>query len=97
MTAPARVTASCFAAAAFAVALLAGLRAGVPAAELLGRATTCLVVCYLGGLLIGTAGGRAIRDALEAHERNNPVPDAEPSDGANTEQGEQPYAEPTAA
>lgn len=48
-----RAVAGCFALAAFAVAVIAGLAGGNPATSILIRALLVMVVCYPAGLVVG--------------------------------------------
>ena len=60
MIAPGSVVAGCFALAAFAVAIVAGLAADNPALTILVRAILALAVCYPVGLCIGHLCQRTI-------------------------------------
>lgn len=68
------VIAGCFALSAFAVAVLAGLATDNPAAQVLGRAIVCMLVCYPVGLAIGLVCVRVISAHVEAHRQANPIP-----------------------
>jgi hypothetical protein len=81
-----RAIAGCFALAAFATAILAGVLAHNPTSTVLVRALLCMLVCYPVGLLIGLACDRVIRHHVENHAQRHPLPavphadDAEPQD-----------------
>ena len=60
----ARVIASIFALAAFAVAVIAGLAADNSAARVLGIAVGAMVVCHFIGLWIGAIGQRVVAEHL---------------------------------
>jgi hypothetical protein len=68
--------AACFALAAFAVAVVAGLASGNPAASVLGRAIAAMVICYPVGLAIGYVAQRIIGEHIEAHKEAHPMPDS---------------------
>ena len=57
-----RVIASCFALAAFAVAIFAGLAGGNPAAQILLRAVLAMFICYPLGLMVGLVCDNLIRN-----------------------------------
>lgn len=63
----ARTIATCFALAAFAVAIFAGVSAGVDAAQILLRAVLSMVVCYPVGMLAGMACEGVIRAHASAN------------------------------
>ena len=63
------VLAGCFAMAAFAVAILAGLAGGNSPASILLRAVIAMIVCYPVGLMIGLAVQRVVSDQLEAQQK----------------------------
>jgi hypothetical protein len=75
--------AACFALAAFAVAVVAGLASGNPAASVLGRAIAAMVICYPAGLAVGYVAQRVISEHIEAHKEAHPAPDS--GDGAGGE------------
>lgn len=61
---PAKVIASIFALAAFAVAIVAGLAAQNSAARVLGTAVAAMVVCHVVGLCIGAIGESVLTEHL---------------------------------
>jgi len=65
--------AGCFALAAFAVAIVAGLASGNGAASILTRAIYALVGCYPLGLAIGLIAQRVIQDHIKAHRSAHPA------------------------
>lgn len=64
---PSKVIAGCFAMAAFAVAVLAGLAGGNSAVSILIRALIALICCYPIGLMIGMICQRVMTDHIQAH------------------------------
>jgi len=56
-----RIIASCFALAAFTVALIAGMAGGNAAAQILLRAVVAMIVCYPVGLIAGGICDRIIQ------------------------------------
>ena len=62
---PAKVIASVFALAAFAVAIIAGLAAGNTPASVLGTAVVGMLVCHALGLVAGTVGERVVMEHIE--------------------------------
>lgn len=68
------VIAGCFALSAFAVAVSAGLVSDNPAAQVLGRAIMCMLVCYPVGLVIGMVCVRVISAHVKAYRLANPIP-----------------------
>ncbi len=65
------VIAGCFAMAAFAVAILAGLAAGNAPSSILLRALIAMVVCYPVGLMIGLVCQRVVADHFQSQEPRN--------------------------
>lgn len=66
-----RVTGAGVALAAFGIAIIAGLRAGNPAAVILGRALVAALICHVACMLLGAACRRALerdRRAVEEPE-----------------------------
>ncbi len=61
---PAKVIASVFALAAFAVAIIAGLAAQNTPARILGTALVGMFVCHVTGLCVGAIGERVVMDHL---------------------------------
>ena len=61
-----RLIAGCFALAAFAVAIVAGLGAGHDAAQVLLRATIAMMLCYPVGLVAGMVCERVMRSHVES-------------------------------
>ena len=64
---PSKVIAGCFAMAAFAVAVLAGLAGDNSAVSILIRALIALIGCYPIGLMIGVVCQRVMTDHIQAH------------------------------
>lgn len=63
--APTRLTATCCGLAAFAIAIVAGLAADIPADAILARALTAMFLCWIAGAILGLIGERAIEDHLQ--------------------------------
>jgi len=61
-----RVIAACFALAAFAVAIIAGLAGGADTAQVLLRAVIAMMLCYPVGLVAGMVCERVIRAHVES-------------------------------
>ncbi len=81
------VLAGCFAMAAFAVAILAGLAGGNSPASILLKALIAMIVCYPVGLMIGLAVQRVISDHLEAQQKAiDDEDEAKPAEASATEQ-----------
>ncbi len=81
------VLAGCFAMAAFAVAILAGLAGGNAPASILLRALIAMIVCYPVGLMIGLAVQRVVSDQLEAQQKAiDDEDEAKPAEASATEQ-----------
>jgi hypothetical protein len=88
--APSNVIAACFALAAFTVAVMAGLAAANPAAQVLLRALVSMILCYPLGLAAGLVAQRVIEqhasalraasDRDEARTANTPAPEAADDD-----------------
>lgn len=76
MQLPSRIIAGSFALAGFSAAAIAGLAAGNQATPVLLRAVVAMFVCYLIGLVIGTAATHAVSEHLAQYKRENPVPDS---------------------
>lgn len=74
-----KVIASVFALSAFAVAIVAGMAAGVPASTVIVRAIVAMVICQILGWGIGFIMARVIREQVEAYREANPIPEM-PSD-----------------
>lgn len=70
---PVRTIGACFALTAFAVAVLAGLGAALPASEILWRATLSLCVCYAAGVVIGSVAERAAKEHVSGFVRLHPM------------------------
>lgn len=60
----------------FAVAVLAGLGAEVEPATVLLRALLAMGACYVVGLGVGGVLARVVREHVELHKRNNPIPES---------------------
>ena len=76
-----RAVAGCFALAAFAVAVVAGLAGGNTPSSILVRALMAMVVCYPVGLVIGLVCQRVIEEHVKASPAANAV--AQPGSGAS--------------
>lgn len=61
---PAKVVASVFALAAFAVAIVAGLAAQNTPARVLGTALVAMLLCHITGLFVGAIAERVVTDHL---------------------------------
>ena len=59
-----KAVAGCFAMAAFAVAVVAGLAGGNTAISILGRALVAMIICYGLGLLVGLVCRQVIQQHL---------------------------------
>jgi hypothetical protein len=70
-----RAVAGCFALAAFAVAVVAGLAGGNPTASILLRALIAMAVCYPVGLIIGVMCQRVVEDHAKTHPIAGTVPE----------------------
>ena len=68
------VVAGCFAIAAFAIALIAGVAGGNPTGGVLTRAMISMIVCYPIGLIIGLICERVVDNHLREHRAQHPVP-----------------------
>lgn len=68
--------AGCFALAAFAVAVVAGLAGGNPSASILLRALSAMIACYPIGLVIGMVCQHVVREHLAAEARAEEVAEA---------------------
>ena len=64
---PSNVIAGCFALAAFAVAVVAGMAGGNSATSILSRAIIAMIGCYPIGLIIGLICARVMADHIESH------------------------------
>ena len=69
-----RAVAGCFALAAFAVAVVAGLAGGNAPSAILVRALIAMVVCYPMGLVIGLVCQHVIEEHVKARSGANVVP-----------------------
>jgi hypothetical protein len=76
-----RAVAGCFALAAFAVAVVAGLAGGNTPSGILVRALIAMIVCYPVGLVIGLVCQRVIEEHVKAPTAANAV--GEPGAGAS--------------
>ncbi len=81
-----RTIASCFALAAFAVAIFAGLAGENAAAQILLRAVTAMIICYPVGLIVGLVCDNLIRSHTLADSLDAAAQAAE-SAGTNIETG----------
>lgn len=103
---PARMIATIFALAAFAVMVVVGMLAGNPALIILWRALMALVACYVAGRILGALAQRAVREHIEQYKQRYPISAAQPAaetthtTDAQTQRGPtpagaQPMAEPS--
>lgn len=69
-----KVIAGCFAMAAFAVAIIAGLAHDNSTAQILLRALVAMAVCYVIGTFAGMICQRVITLHVEQHKISNPTP-----------------------
>ncbi|UCD74461.1 MAG: hypothetical protein JSV91_11815 [Phycisphaerales bacterium] len=67
-----RVIAGCFALAAFATAIVAGLTSGNGASAVLVRASIALIICYPVGLVIGAICQRIVNEYVRTHCQTHP-------------------------
>ena len=77
---PSKVIAGCFALAAFAVAVLAGLAGGNSAVSILTRALIAMIGCYPIGLMIGVICQRVMTDHIEAQRESATMSPESPTD-----------------
>lgn len=87
-----RLIASCFALAAFAIAVLAGLMGGNEAAQILLRAVGATAICYVLGMIVGMICDSVIHAHVSAKSADAPSRvstelQSEPA-GASVEAGE---------
>jgi hypothetical protein len=80
-----RAIAGCFALAAFAVAVVAGLAGGNTTASILVRALIAMAVCYPVGLIVGLLCQRVV----EEHAGTHPIAGTVPETGAGGPPAEQ--------
>ena len=71
---PTKVIAACLALTAFALAALAGLRAGNPADTVLQTALLSTLVIYPLGLILGAIGEHVVETHLANYRRAHPIP-----------------------
>ena len=71
----AKVIASIFALAAFAVALIAGLAVQNSPLKVLGTAVLAMVLCHLIGLAVGAVGERVVNEHVSKVRAAEPIPD----------------------
>jgi hypothetical protein len=69
---PSKAIAGCFAMAAFAVAILAGLAGGNTAISILFRAVIAIIICYPVGLVIGLICQQVIADHVDHRAAESP-------------------------
>jgi hypothetical protein len=81
-----KVVAACFALAAFAVAIVAGLANDNPATSILVRGLTAMFVCYPLGLIVGMVCERVVSAHVQAHQDANPVPESSNATSASPAQ-----------
>ena len=86
------VVGGCFAMAAFAVAVVAGLAGGNAASSILSRALVAMIVCYPVGLAIGLVCQRVVADHLkmqrDAHSAGESAEPAAEQSVQNAEEAE---------
>jgi putative Mn2+ efflux pump MntP len=70
---PARLIASCFGLAAFAVAVVAGMAAGNEGSRILMVALFSLVICHIVGLAAGLIGERIVEEYMKQYRSSRPV------------------------
>ncbi len=75
MERPAPAIACCFALAAHAIAIVAGIAARNDATTVLSRAILALVIAYIVGQIIATILEHVAREHVETYTRQHPVPD----------------------
>ncbi len=68
-----KAIAGCFALAAFAVAILAGIAGGNTAISILFRAVIAMLICYPVGLIIGLICQQVIADHVARRAEKTPV------------------------
>jgi putative Mn2+ efflux pump MntP len=66
-----KAVAGCFALAAFAVAVVAGIAAGNPPTSILIRALMAMLICYPLGMMIGLVCQHVIEQHIKAEARAN--------------------------
>jgi ABC-type Na+ efflux pump permease subunit len=81
---PRRAIACCFALAAFAVALLAGLGAGADLDRTIGSAIIAMLACYALGFAIASAAAQAVKEAIESRSAPTPAAAPRPSEPPGT-------------
>lgn len=74
-----RIVASCFALAAFALALLSGLTAGNQAHTTIGNALFWLAACYVLGIVIARVANTAVSERLAEYREERPIPVSDPA------------------
>lgn len=60
---------------AFAIAAIAGLMAGNPAAHVLKVAIISMIVCHIVGVFVGMISEHAVSEYIAQARRANPIPD----------------------
>ncbi|MEL7472457.1 MAG: hypothetical protein AAGK04_04000 [Planctomycetota bacterium] len=75
MSRPTEVIAVVFAFAAFAVVLASGFAAGRTPAETLLLAIVAMFVARAGGQVVGTVAEVVVREHVDAHKQERPIPD----------------------
>lgn len=89
-----RVMAASFALCAFAVAIIAGMAAGLGPGAILGRALVAMIICYPVGYLAGMVCQKVVDEHIEQHERLQETDAAAavasvPDDGASSSEVEE--------
>ncbi len=75
---PTKPFASCFALAAFAIAIIAGLGAGRDAFSILATALAALFICHFLGSIAAAVIEAAVREHIKHHRLARPIPDLNP-------------------
>ncbi len=78
-----KVIAGCFALAAFAVSLMAGVWGGDPAFTVLTRSLIIMMVCYPIGYIVGLICAQVIERHVKDYVEANPAPDSTDGDEVN--------------
>ena len=92
---PSRITASCFALACFAAAIVVGLASGTPAVTLLWRSIVVMLGAWLVGLAVGAVIQQVLDEHIETHRQQNPMPDDQ-AEAASGEDANESTAAPQA-
>ncbi|MDX2130576.1 MAG: hypothetical protein SFY69_00815 [Planctomycetota bacterium] len=68
------ITSAILALAGFAVAVVAGLSADIPATTVLARALLAMFACYVVGMGVGSVLSRVAREHVAQYRASNPIP-----------------------